>query len=228
MIDDERFKTIATGMGYDPAEVDTFLQETQAGAPDFNNTVSEMGYGAPNLTGASKGSGNGGQNTEQFVDLGQYDTSSPLGPGVPPLTQAYGARHSRYNNISGGVNTGTDFAAAKGTPMYTPAGGEWEVMESYTGARGEGPNNPYYMDNRGYGNSTLMKNTKTGEMIRTSHLSQVGAKPGDILPAGKVFGLSGGSGHVTGDHADVEYYNKMGQLGDVTATDYVNSLFSNK
>lgn len=151
--------------------------------------------------------------------------SSTFGGDVKPtVTQRYGNRNARYRGISQGINRGTDFAVPKNTPLALPLG-EWEVVESFNRATAQGPGNKQTMINRGYGNSVKVKNTKTGETIRYSHLAPGGvfAKEGQKLRGGTVFGRSGATGHVagkTGEHVDVEYTNERGGLTDILYSPY--------
>lgn len=133
----------------------------------------------------------------------------------PRITQQAGARHERYNDISGGINRGTDFAIPSGTPVFSLPG-TWEVVEAF----GNAPNTPNKGANNGYGNSILMKNRQTGELVRFSHLSAVGVRPGQIIEPGKQIALSGQSGHATGPHLDVEYIDPQSRLRNVLSSQY--------
>jgi len=143
---------------------------------------------------------------------------------TPKVTQAFNVYNPSLERFSpGGRNIGVDLEANSGTPVYTPQG-SWKVVESYNGAKGQGHigNN----ENRGYGNSVLIQNTDTGEKLRTSHLSEVGATQGQVLTAGLPIGKTGATGNVTGPHLDLEYYDKSGKLGDASKTTYVNNVFN--
>lgn len=154
-----------------------------------------------------------------------YDPDMPVesqGQGLSqygPITQGFGNRNA-IERFSGGVNYGTDFGVPTGTKVALPAG-SWEVVEAFGGADNNGfiGNNA----NRGYGNSVLVKNTKTGEMLRFSHLSRASVQPGSVVKGGSVIGLSGNSGNTTGAHLDLEYYTPQGQLSDVMRTPYGRS-----
>src|SRR3990172_852299 len=104
------------------------------------------------------------------------------------ITQRFGNR-SKVEKYSGGVNRGTDFGVAKGTPIAVPEG-RWKIVEAYDKATKEGPNNRQRGVNKGYGNSVVVKNLDTGERLRFSHLSKVNTK-GGIVEGGTVVGLSG-------------------------------------
>lgn len=152
-------------------------------------------------------------------ELGSMGQLEPYA-GVPRVTQTFGQK-SPYDVFSGGVNYGVDFGVKSGTPVGLPPG-QWRVVEAYNQASGQG-----YIGNdtnRGYGNSVLVQNEKTGESIRLSHLDKVGVAPGQRIPGGTIIGLSGATGNVTGAHLDVEYRDQSGQLNDVMRTPYARFL----
>lgn len=67
-----------------------------------------------------------------------------------------------------------------------------------------------------YGNSVLLQ-LPTGEAIRLSHLADLGDfTEGATIPAGTYIGTTGNTGRSTAEHLDVEYYNKDGQLSDLS------------
>lgn len=128
------------------------------------------------------------------------------------VTQAFGVKNPKIEKFTkGGVNTGTDLAAAIGTPVNLPPG-NWKVVEAFRGDKGRGFIGN--KTNRGYGNSILVQNSDTGEKIRLSHLSEVYVTPGQVLRGGTV-AKTGATGNVTGPHLDLEYYDARGQLGDI-------------
>jgi len=145
-----------------------------------------------------------------------------------PITQRFGQK-SKYDIYSKGINWGTDFAVPTGTRVSLP-NGQWKVVESFSGAKAQGPNNRQRGANRGYGNSVLVENTETNERLRFSHLSQVieGLEKGMSARGGTTVGFSGATGNVagkTGQHLDVEYYKKRGVLADITKSSYARQLF---
>lgn len=147
---------------------------------------------------------------------------------TPTITQVFGARgaHEKY---SGGVNYGTDFAVPRGTQAKLPKG-EWQVIESFDKATVGGPGNVQASLNRGYGNSVLVRNKDTGEMLRFSHLRPGGVfvKPGQTIKGGNVIGETGATGNTagkTGQHLDLEYYTPKGRLADVLRTNYYKEIF---
>jgi len=150
-------------------------------------------------------------------------------PSVSPtITQHFGNR-SGVERYSGGINYGTDFAVPRGTQAKVPEG-DWKVVESFGDATIGGPNNAQGGINRGYGNSVMIQNTKTGEKLRYSHLRPGGvfARVGDNLTGGMVVGETGATGNTagrTGQHLDAEYYNPGGTISDILSTLYYKQLF---
>lgn len=143
-------------------------------------------------------------------------------PGGAPVTQSFGKYNPELEPNPSGRNWGVDFGVKEGTPLAVPPG-EWVVDDAYSGSnkRGFVGNTK---DNAGYGNSVLVRNTKTGETMRFSHLSGVNVKPGQSLKGGTVIGTSGATGNVTGPHLDLEY-KVNGQFQDVTKSPYAQYLF---
>jgi murein DD-endopeptidase MepM/ murein hydrolase activator NlpD len=131
------------------------------------------------------------------------------------VTQAYG----NYNPAiepGRGYNTGTDFRTNDLTGdnrnLKLPLGAE--VVEVYSSSR---PGSGYVgnRENKGWGNSVVVR-LETGEMLRFSHLDSVAnIQPGQRLEAGQPFGTPGSTGNVTGEHADVVYYDRSGNISDL-------------
>lgn len=189
---------------------------------------------------------------QKQIDSSQQETTDPAQPSVgptdgavvspmdrmaqqsgilssrSPITQKYGNRSS-IEQFSGGVNRGTDFGAPRGTKIAVPPG-EWKVVEAFSGANQEGSQNSQKGINRGYGNSVLVENTKTGEKLRFSHLrvGGVGVQPGQVVKGGSIIGETGATGNVwgqTGQHLDLEYYNTAKQIADIMSSPYAQYLF---
>jgi len=141
------------------------------------------------------------------------------------VNQAYGKRNPSVEVFSkDGINRGVDFNVKEGTPLALPPG-TWQVLEAFGEAKGRGKIGD--STNRGYGNSVLVKNTQSGEMMRFSHLQAVMLQPGKTYSGGTVFGRSGATGNVTGPHLDLEYKDPMGNFQDVMRSVYANYLFNN-
>lgn len=144
--------------------------------------------------------------TGQTVQGSSAQMMSKLGP----ITQQFGNKNS-IEKFSGGVNYGTDIAIPEGTELKLPPG-NWQVVSAYGNAKGQG-----YIgngENSGYGNSVLIRNADTGEMLRFSHLSRLGDLSKGIV------GYSGSTGNATGAHLDLEYYDKSGRVSDVMGSLY--------
>jgi len=171
---------------------------------------------------------------EQSLDAGQYDFSNDqqadpsaqmqgnVIPGKVPVTQEFGRYNPGLEPNKSGRNWGVDFGVKEGTPLALPPG-EWEVVQAFDKASGNG-----YIGNRentGYGNSVLVRNPKTGETMRFSHLSNVKVQPGQRLSGGTVIGASGATGNVTGPHLDLEYKDASGNFRDILKSRYASNLF---
>lgn len=184
----------------------------KAGSPEaFNRVFQEY---AQKAQGTVQNAGESMSRAVQGAILGAKGT----------ITQAFGNR-SGVEKYSGGVNYGTDIAVPRGTPVAAPPIGEWEVVEAFNGASKEGPGNSQNGINRGYGNSVLIQNTKTGEKLRYSHLrvGGVGVQPGQVVPGGTPLGQTGSSGNTagrTGQHLDLEYYGSNGRVANVLRSQY--------
>lgn len=144
------------------------------------------------------------------------------GFGTYQVNKGFGERNTA-DIYSGGINRGTDFAMSKGTPVTLPQG-NWKVIDAFSGATAEGPNNKQRGINQGYGNSVFVQNLDTGERLRFSHLSKVNVQRGQTLKGGLV-GETGATGNVagkTGQHLDLEYFDSKGKLADVRKSSYFN------
>lgn len=148
---------------------------------------------------------------------------SPVKIEPVDVTQEFNQR-SPYDVFSGGVNTGVDFATPQGTPVELPED-EWEIEEAFSGASPTGYIGNF--ENMGYGNSVVVKNRRTGEKLRLSHLSNVDVQPGQVIKGGRV-GSTGSSGNVTGAHLDAEYYDPSGNLADILSSPYANIIPNKK
>lgn len=155
-------------------------------------------------------------------EISAPSSQSEILPGGQPLTQKFGNRSS-VEKFSKGVNRGADFGVNPNTPVTLPPG-EWEVAEAFGGAK---PNTGYIGNgtNRGYGNSIVVKNRKTGETLRFSHLNKIGVRPGELLQGGKTIALSGNTGNSTGPHLDIEYMTGRGELRDILSSPYARFLW---
>jgi len=163
-------------------------------------------------------------NTPQYQGSAQFtgEMQGGIMPNGVKVTQTFG-QYSPYDVHSKNRNWGVDFAVKEGTPIALPKG-EWEVVEAFAGAKGRGRIGD--STNKGYGNSVMVRNRQTGEMMRFSHLSGVNVQAGQVYKGGSVIGKSGATGNVTGAHLDLEYRNPSGQLADVLRSPYAQQLFA--
>ena len=207
-------RAAAKAVGYSDQEIDAFLGIK----PQVKEPVKEITSTPPVKidTKAAVAAGYTPQEINRFLK-GEKVSSYKIEP--VEITQTFNQR-SPYDVFSGGVNTGVDFATAQGTPVELPEG-EWEVEDAFMGASPQGYIGNF--ENMGYGNSVVVKNRKTGEKLRLSHLSNVDVSQGQVLQGGRI-GATGATGNVTGPHADVEYYDTQGNLADVLASPYANII----
>lgn len=152
-------------------------------------------------------------------------TRQPSGQEVPEKYQEF----MQYNpqlegKVSGGYNIGVDYKVPRGTPLTAPEG-TWRVIETFNRAPQTGSPNDF--TNRGYGNSVMMSNEKTGERVRLSHLDEVNVRQGDVVTGGTNIAKSGHTGHSTGPHVDAELYDKQGKLADIDKTNYSRGIWAN-
>lgn len=131
-----------------------------------------------------------------------------------PITQQYG-NINPIEPTRGNVNLGTDIRTrdlqGDQRGFKLPVGAEVVEVLYDDGTRfGE------RTGHKGYGNSILVR-LATGEMLRFSHMSQMAdVQPGQRIEAGTVFGQPGQTGNTTGEHLDLEYYDRSGQISNPT------------
>ena len=117
------------------------------------------------------------------------------------VTQTYGNQSDMY---ASGVHQGTDFRTKNLQNKSFSLPVKAVVMQVIRADSGSP-----------YGNSVLLQ-LPTGEMVRLSHLSNLGAyQEGQTILPGQYVGTTGNTGKSTGEHLDVEYYNADGQIGDL-------------
>ena len=168
------------------------------------------------------------------VEVSQPLPQKPVEMSQEKLPEVFGdqatvtSRANRYynDNPAYGVNAGTDFHAKEGTPVALPGSDEWEVVSSRNDVTKRAPGDFSASQNHGWGNSIEVRNTKTGEKMRYSHLqsgSVPDLKPGQLIKGGTVVGGVGNTGNTrgqTGLHLDVEYYDEAGKRQDVLNSRY--------
>lgn len=169
------------------------------------------------------------ENTDLSQSMPQQAVNTPLNPS--PQNKVFGGDvtvSAQANNpyLNGRINRGTDFAGKQGTPVALPEGSEWEVVSSVNNVSKRIPEDFSPQQNYGWGNSVVVKNAKTGEKMRLSHMqhgSVPDLKQGQVLKGGTVIGAIGNTGNThgeTGNHLDVEYYNSKGERLDVLQSPY--------
>lgn len=173
-----------------------------------------------------------GQGDATMGDSGSAYDPSLLGQSIGgkmlsqagPITETPGEYQPGVEVFSHGMTNGLGVGVPTGTKAAVPQG-QWQVVQSFAGAH-----NGYIGDgeNSGYGNSVLVRNAQTGEMLRYSHLSKVGVQPGQVLKGGQVLGATGATGNVTGPHLNLEYYTPQGTIGNVLKSPYAQSLGLNR
>jgi murein DD-endopeptidase MepM/ murein hydrolase activator NlpD len=126
--------------------------------------------------------------TSNFTPTRYFDGSMGL-PVAAPLSASFGATRSYNGGVLDSIHTGTDFAAATGTPILAPAAGK-VVFAGHMDIRG----NVTIIDH-GWGVFTVY-----------CHQSQQNVQVGDTIAVGQMIGLTGSTGRVTGPHLHWELW----------------------
>jgi murein DD-endopeptidase MepM/ murein hydrolase activator NlpD len=148
----------------------------------------------------------------QMLQGGAEGLGSMLLGNNPFITQAYANKNPELYPRTG-THQGTDFRTrtleGEARSLKLPFDVQVIAVLNDDGTRfGD------VSGHQGYGNSLLL-GLPTGEMVRVSHLSQMGQfKEGDVIYANQVFGTPGSTGNSTGEHLDLEFYNSEGQVAD--------------
>lgn len=127
------------------------------------------------------------------------------------ITQPYGNYNPNFG-YSANTHRGTDFRTRdlENRNIRNLFNIPLEVVESY-GQASPGSGRPENFENRGYGNSLLLR-FPDGTMIRVSHLDQNDWKVGDVIQPGEALGIAGNTGNSSAEHADVEVISADNQI----------------
>lgn len=141
--------------------------------------------------------------------------SSALSRGLFGRDQTVTQQFGQYNpqfGYRGGTHAGTDFRTRdlQDRRVVNYFDMPLEVVESY-GQAAPGSGAVGNMENRGYGNSLLLR-MPNGMMIRVSHLDQNPWNAGDVINPGDMIGVPGNTGNSTAEHADVEVLGPDGRI----------------
>jgi murein DD-endopeptidase MepM/ murein hydrolase activator NlpD len=126
--------------------------------------------------------------TSVFTPTRYFD--GPMGlPAAAPLSSPFGSTRSYNGGEFSRVHTGTDFAAANGTPILAPAAGRVVLVDRF--------------DVRG--NVTIIDHG-WGVFTVYCHQTEQYVSVGDMVTARQVIGITGSTGRVTGAHLHWELW----------------------
>ena len=126
--------------------------------------------------------------TSVFTPTRYFD--GPMGlPAAAPLSSPFGSTRSYNGGEFSRIHTGTDFAAAAGSPILAPAAGTVVLVEP--------------LDVRG--NVTIIDHG-WGVFTVYCHQTEQYVAVGDTVTAQQVIGLTGATGRVTGSHLHWELW----------------------
>lgn len=122
----------------------------------------------------------------EAIYASRTDAPPPAGPFVRPVpgepTSAFGLRRF-FNDQPRAPHAGLDLKAATGTPV-----------------RSSGPGVVALADDLYFAGKTVIVDHGAGLFTIYAHLSRVDVRHGETVAAGRVVGLSGATGRVTGPH----------------------------
>lgn len=102
---------------------------------------------------------------------------------VPHRANSVFGTRSIFNGQPRNAHSGADFLSPSGTPIKSPGSGKVVLA-----------------DNLFFSGGTVIVNHGMGIMSLFAHMSRIDVKPGDDVVQGKVVGLVGATGRVTGAH----------------------------
>ena len=104
------------------------------------------------------------------------------------LTSHYGVRKDPFTK-NAVWHAGVDVAQRWEAPISAPADGEIVFADQ----------------KKGYGRTVDVKLVESGSVIRFAHLHSINVVEGQLISAGEVVGLMGGTGRASGPYVHVEY-----------------------
>lgn len=149
----------------------------------------------------AKRSAAAGQRAARSVPGARGSLTGWMKPVASSISTPYHATSSLW---SSGYHTGSDFAAATGTPVH--AIGPATVVEAGWGGS--------------YGNNVILR-MSDGMYVLYGHLSSIGVSVGETVTAGRQLGLSGATGNVTGPHLHLEVRTSQSYGSDVDPVAYL-------
>ena len=173
------------GQAAQSVEVSAYPDRYQNYQPVAEAIIAALTHANSAGTGSSGGAGSSAPSdlpaaTQIVFPLpeGTWVKTSPFGPRVDPITGAQS------------FHTGTDYAAALGTPILAIAAGRVTVA---------GPAS-------GYGNLIVIEHNIDGQLVASAygHEERLYVKVGDLVTAGQHIADVGTEGHSTGPHLHFE------------------------
>jgi hypothetical protein len=128
------------------------------------------------------------------------DYIHPLPKGTYTVSQLFGTNPSNGNNPAGG-HTGTDYAAAEGTPVYAIADG---VVESEGFLSGSYLNNAWWLVPEFAGIHAVIDHGNGRPDAVYGHMSATIVNKGQAVKQGQIIGYVGRTGKATGSHLHFE------------------------
>lgn len=119
-------------------------------------------------------------------------------------TQGFGEHPEWYNEYDLAGHEGIDYSTKRDRTIYNPERGI--VERDYDIPRGA------------YGNYVVISYPESGLMVYYAHMKENYVEPGDIVEAGDIIGIMGGTGNSKGDHLHISG-KRVNSLGKVLDTD---------